>query len=144
MAPVACFTATQRAPHHLFTVLSPKVLGIATARYDFCARDMRELSLLKGDVVKIYTKMSGNGWWRGEVNGKVSCPSRRACGRECRGLGSCWPHSGTGEQASSRPRPALVVSTHQRPSGKTHCMEVIGAQMKFPWVSVGAACWGRG
>lgn len=59
---------------HFFTVLSPKVLGIAIARYDFCARDMRELSLLKGDVVKIYTKMSANGWWRGEVNGRVSCP----------------------------------------------------------------------
>ncbi|KAF4789607.1 Guanine nucleotide exchange factor VAV3 [Turdus rufiventris] len=51
-------------------VLSPKVIGIAIARYDFCARDMRELSLLKGDVVKIYTKMSANGWWRGEVNGR--------------------------------------------------------------------------
>ncbi|KAJ6658408.1 hypothetical protein lerEdw1_020112, partial [Lerista edwardsae] len=54
-----------------WSVLSPKVLGIAIARYDFCARDMRELSLLKGDVVKIYTKISANGWWRGEVNGKV-------------------------------------------------------------------------
>nr|KAF6398374.1 vav guanine nucleotide exchange factor 3 [Rousettus aegyptiacus] len=54
-----------------WSVLSPKVLGIAIARYDFCARDMRELSLLKGDVVKIYTKLSANGWWRGEVNGKV-------------------------------------------------------------------------
>ncbi|XP_008587021.1 PREDICTED: guanine nucleotide exchange factor VAV3-like [Galeopterus variegatus] len=54
-----------------WSVLSPKVLGIAVARYDFCARDMRELSLLKGDVVKIYTKMSANGWWRGEVNGRV-------------------------------------------------------------------------
>lgn len=53
-------------------MLSPKVLGIAIARYDFCARDMRELSLLKGDVVKIYTKISANGWWRGEANGKVS------------------------------------------------------------------------
>ncbi|XP_062834008.1 guanine nucleotide exchange factor VAV3 isoform X2 [Anolis carolinensis] len=54
-----------------WSVLSPKVLGIAIARYDFCARDMRELSLLKGDVVKIYTKISANGWWRGEVNGRV-------------------------------------------------------------------------
>uniref|UniRef100_A0A8C2UI07 Vav guanine nucleotide exchange factor 3 n=1 Tax=Coturnix japonica TaxID=93934 RepID=A0A8C2UI07_COTJA len=51
--------------------VGPKVIGIAIARYDFCARDMRELSLLKGDVVKIYTKMSANGWWRGEVNGRV-------------------------------------------------------------------------
>lgn len=51
--------------------LNPKVLGIAIARYDFCARDMRELSLFKGDVVKIYTKTGTNGWWRGESNGKV-------------------------------------------------------------------------
>ncbi|XP_078524579.1 guanine nucleotide exchange factor VAV3 [Lissotriton helveticus] len=56
-------------PHS--NLLSPKVLGIAIARYDFCARDMRELSLLRGDVVKIYTKMTANGWWRGETNGKV-------------------------------------------------------------------------
>uniref|UniRef100_A0A4X2LJA9 Vav guanine nucleotide exchange factor 3 n=1 Tax=Vombatus ursinus TaxID=29139 RepID=A0A4X2LJA9_VOMUR len=54
-----------------WSVLSPKVLGIAIARYDFCARDMRELSLSKGDMVKIYTKMSVNGWWRGEANGRV-------------------------------------------------------------------------
>uniref|UniRef100_A0A7M4FKX6 Vav guanine nucleotide exchange factor 3 n=1 Tax=Crocodylus porosus TaxID=8502 RepID=A0A7M4FKX6_CROPO len=52
-------------------MLSPKVIGIAIARYDFCARDMRELSLFKGDVVKIYTKTSANGWWRGEANGRV-------------------------------------------------------------------------
>ncbi|XP_075414948.1 guanine nucleotide exchange factor VAV3 [Tenrec ecaudatus] len=61
----------QRGNRASNNLLSPKVLGIAIARYDFCARDMRELSLLKGDVVKIYTKMSTNGWWRGEVNGRV-------------------------------------------------------------------------
>lgn len=61
----------QRSNRASSNLLSPKVLGIAIARYDFCARDMRELSLLKGDVVKIYTKISANGWWRGEVNGKV-------------------------------------------------------------------------
>uniref|UniRef100_A0A8D2KTT3 Vav guanine nucleotide exchange factor 3 n=1 Tax=Varanus komodoensis TaxID=61221 RepID=A0A8D2KTT3_VARKO len=63
------FVPPSSAP--FWSVLSPKVLGIAIARYDFCARDMRELSLLKGDVVKIYTKISANGWWRGEVNGRV-------------------------------------------------------------------------
>ncbi|KAG8436588.1 hypothetical protein GDO86_007627, partial [Hymenochirus boettgeri] len=56
--------------HSSGTFLNPKVLGIAIARYDFCARDMRELSLFKGDVVKIYTKSGTNGWWRGESNGK--------------------------------------------------------------------------
>uniref|UniRef100_A0A8C4MVV9 Vav guanine nucleotide exchange factor 3 n=1 Tax=Equus asinus TaxID=9793 RepID=A0A8C4MVV9_EQUAS len=64
-------SAGQRGHRAGISFLSPKVLGIAIARYDFCARDMRELSLLKGDVVKIYTKMSANGWWRGEVNGRV-------------------------------------------------------------------------
>uniref|UniRef100_A0A9J8DFG6 Vav 3 guanine nucleotide exchange factor b n=2 Tax=Cyprinus carpio TaxID=7962 RepID=A0A9J8DFG6_CYPCA len=47
-----------------------EVLGIALARYDFGSRDTRELSLRVGDLVKIYTK-STNGWWKGEVNGRV-------------------------------------------------------------------------
>uniref|UniRef100_A0A8C2EHB7 Vav 3 guanine nucleotide exchange factor b n=1 Tax=Cyprinus carpio TaxID=7962 RepID=A0A8C2EHB7_CYPCA len=51
-------------------VLSPTMLGIALARYDFGSRDTRELSLRVGDLVKIYTK-STNGWWKGEVNGRV-------------------------------------------------------------------------
>lgn len=53
-------------------VLTPKVIGVAIARYDFSSRDTRELSLQEGDVVKIYTKSGANGWWRGEVNGRVS------------------------------------------------------------------------
>uniref|UniRef100_A0A8C9VMN5 Vav guanine nucleotide exchange factor 3 n=1 Tax=Scleropages formosus TaxID=113540 RepID=A0A8C9VMN5_SCLFO len=57
---------------HLPAVLSPKVVGVAIARYDFSSRDTRELSLQEGDVVKIYTKMGANGWWRGEVNGRVA------------------------------------------------------------------------
>uniref|UniRef100_A0A3B4ZQN5 Guanine nucleotide exchange factor VAV3-like n=1 Tax=Stegastes partitus TaxID=144197 RepID=A0A3B4ZQN5_9TELE len=47
-----------------------KVVGIAVARYDFCSRDTRELTLQQGDIIKIYTKMS-NGWWKGEVDGRV-------------------------------------------------------------------------
>lgn len=53
------------------SVFSPRVVGIAVARYDFSSRDTRELSLLQGDLIKIYTKMS-NGWWKGEVDGRVS------------------------------------------------------------------------
>uniref|UniRef100_A0AAZ3RDB2 Vav 3 guanine nucleotide exchange factor b n=1 Tax=Oncorhynchus tshawytscha TaxID=74940 RepID=A0AAZ3RDB2_ONCTS len=56
---------------HTGTVFSPRVVGIALARYDFSSRDTRELSLQEGDLVKIYTKMA-NGWWKGEVNGRVS------------------------------------------------------------------------
>lgn len=52
------------------SVFSPRVVGIAVARYDFCSRDTRELSLLQGDVVRIYTKIY-NGWWKGEVDGRV-------------------------------------------------------------------------
>uniref|UniRef100_A0A8C4IGS1 Vav guanine nucleotide exchange factor 3 n=1 Tax=Dicentrarchus labrax TaxID=13489 RepID=A0A8C4IGS1_DICLA len=54
------------------SVLTPKVIGVAIARYDFSSRDTRELSLQEGEVVKIYTKSGANGWWRGEVNGRVS------------------------------------------------------------------------
>uniref|UniRef100_A0A671S0H4 Guanine nucleotide exchange factor VAV3-like n=1 Tax=Sinocyclocheilus anshuiensis TaxID=1608454 RepID=A0A671S0H4_9TELE len=53
-----------------FSVLTPRVLGIALARYDFSSRDTRELSLQVGDLVKIYIKCT-NGWWKGEVNGQV-------------------------------------------------------------------------
>uniref|UniRef100_A0A1A8MWG2 Vav 3 guanine nucleotide exchange factor a n=1 Tax=Nothobranchius pienaari TaxID=704102 RepID=A0A1A8MWG2_9TELE len=51
--------------------LTPKVIGMAIARYDFSSRDTRELSLQEGEVVKIYTKTGSNGWWRGEVNSRV-------------------------------------------------------------------------
>ncbi|XP_041127021.1 guanine nucleotide exchange factor VAV3-like isoform X1 [Polyodon spathula] len=63
------FVPPSSAP--FWSVFSPKVIGIAIARYDFSPRDMRELSLLEGDIVKIYTKTGANGWWRGEANGKV-------------------------------------------------------------------------
>uniref|UniRef100_A0A3Q1BXV5 Vav guanine nucleotide exchange factor 3 n=1 Tax=Amphiprion ocellaris TaxID=80972 RepID=A0A3Q1BXV5_AMPOC len=58
-----------RSGGNMFT---PKVIGVAIARYDFSSRDTRELSLQEGDVVKIYTKSGANGWWRGEVNGRVN------------------------------------------------------------------------
>uniref|UniRef100_A0AAY5EWA1 Vav guanine nucleotide exchange factor 3 n=1 Tax=Electrophorus electricus TaxID=8005 RepID=A0AAY5EWA1_ELEEL len=60
-----------REPENGATMLTPKVIGVAIARYDFCSRDTRELSLQEGDIVKIYTKSGANGWWRGEVNGRV-------------------------------------------------------------------------
>lgn len=56
----------------LSSVFSPRVVGYAVARYDFCSRDTRELSLLQGDIIKIHTKMS-SGWWKGEVGGRVGC-----------------------------------------------------------------------
>lgn len=54
------------------TVFTPRVVSTAVARYNFAARDMRELSLREGDVVKIYSKIGGDqGWWKGEANGRV-------------------------------------------------------------------------
>ncbi|XP_067868105.1 guanine nucleotide exchange factor VAV2 isoform X2 [Heterodontus francisci] len=53
-------------------VFNPRPIGMATARYKFAARDMRELSLRVGDTVKIYNKIGGDqGWWKGETNGKI-------------------------------------------------------------------------
>ncbi|XP_053738362.1 guanine nucleotide exchange factor VAV3-like isoform X5 [Synchiropus splendidus] len=62
------FVPPSSAP--FWSVFAPRVLGTAVARYDFSSRDSWELSLLQGDIIKIYTKMS-NGWWRGEINGRV-------------------------------------------------------------------------
>lgn len=54
-------------------MFTPRVIGTAVARYNFAARDMRELSLREGDVVKIYSRIGGDqGWWKGETNGRVS------------------------------------------------------------------------
>uniref|UniRef100_A0A4X2KNS1 Vav guanine nucleotide exchange factor 2 n=1 Tax=Vombatus ursinus TaxID=29139 RepID=A0A4X2KNS1_VOMUR len=59
--------ASTRSP-----VFTPRVIGTAVARYNFAARDMRELSLREGDVVKIYSRIGGDqGWWKGETNGRV-------------------------------------------------------------------------
>uniref|UniRef100_A0A672KNS9 Vav guanine nucleotide exchange factor 1 n=1 Tax=Sinocyclocheilus grahami TaxID=75366 RepID=A0A672KNS9_SINGR len=45
--------------------------GTAKVRYDFSARDRTELSLREGDTVKILSKKAHNGWWKGEVYGRV-------------------------------------------------------------------------
>uniref|UniRef100_A0A8C5BZW5 Vav 2 guanine nucleotide exchange factor n=1 Tax=Gadus morhua TaxID=8049 RepID=A0A8C5BZW5_GADMO len=54
-----------------WSVFTPRVVNTAVARYNFAARDMRELSLREGDIVKIYSKIGGDqGWWKGEANGR--------------------------------------------------------------------------
>ncbi|XP_068197474.1 guanine nucleotide exchange factor VAV3-like isoform X2 [Antennarius striatus] len=65
-----CCENTPRAITKSGSVFAPRVLGVAVARYDFCSRDMRELSLLQGDVIRIHNKMT-NGWWKGEIDGRV-------------------------------------------------------------------------
>uniref|UniRef100_A0A6Q2Z6N0 Vav 2 guanine nucleotide exchange factor n=1 Tax=Esox lucius TaxID=8010 RepID=A0A6Q2Z6N0_ESOLU len=53
-------------------MFTPRVVSTAVARYNFAARDMRELSLREGDIVKIYSKIGGDqGWWKGEANGRI-------------------------------------------------------------------------
>ncbi|XP_073319959.1 proto-oncogene vav-like isoform X2 [Pagrus major] len=49
---------------------SMRSFGVARARYDFSARDRSELSLQEGDTIKILKKAQ-NGWWKGEVYGRV-------------------------------------------------------------------------
>ncbi|KAG8447541.1 hypothetical protein GDO86_014879 [Hymenochirus boettgeri] len=55
-----------------WSVFTPRPIGTAIARYNFAARDMRELSLREGDVVRIYSRIGGDqGWWKGETNGRI-------------------------------------------------------------------------
>uniref|UniRef100_A0A8D0KDR0 Vav guanine nucleotide exchange factor 2 n=1 Tax=Salvator merianae TaxID=96440 RepID=A0A8D0KDR0_SALMN len=69
------YKSRERAPSRTLTrspVFTPRVIGTAVARYNFAARDMRELSLREGDVVKIYSRIGGDqGWWKGETNGRI-------------------------------------------------------------------------
>uniref|UniRef100_A0A9J7Y4H0 Vav guanine nucleotide exchange factor 1 n=1 Tax=Cyprinus carpio carpio TaxID=630221 RepID=A0A9J7Y4H0_CYPCA len=62
------------APQHSNTRhagVSERYHGTAKVRYDFSARDRTELSLREGDTVKILSKKAHNGWWKGEVYGRV-------------------------------------------------------------------------
>uniref|UniRef100_A0A670ZXX0 Vav guanine nucleotide exchange factor 1 n=1 Tax=Pseudonaja textilis TaxID=8673 RepID=A0A670ZXX0_PSETE len=50
---------------------SLKYFGSAKARYNFCARDLTELSLSEGDIIKILNKKGQPGWWKGEIYGRI-------------------------------------------------------------------------
>ncbi|XP_055730461.1 guanine nucleotide exchange factor VAV2-like isoform X9 [Salvelinus fontinalis] len=64
--------ASTRSPGEPIPVFTPRVVSTAVARYNFAARDMRELSLREGDIVKIYSKIGGDqGWWKGEANSRI-------------------------------------------------------------------------
>jgi SLIT-ROBO Rho GTPase activating protein len=41
----------------------------AVAQFDFTARSQRELSFKKGDVLTLYTQVSGD-WWKGSKDGR--------------------------------------------------------------------------
>uniref|UniRef100_A0A7N8WSP5 Vav guanine nucleotide exchange factor 2 n=1 Tax=Mastacembelus armatus TaxID=205130 RepID=A0A7N8WSP5_9TELE len=67
------YKSRERSLTRASTLFTPRVVSTAVARYNFAARDMRELSLREGDIVKIYSKIGGDqGWWKGEANGRVS------------------------------------------------------------------------
>ncbi|XP_077161130.1 guanine nucleotide exchange factor VAV2 isoform X2 [Paroedura picta] len=62
---------SQNSSTPFWSVFTPRAVGTAVARYNFAARDMRELSLREGDIVKIYSRIGGDqGWWKGETNGR--------------------------------------------------------------------------
>ncbi|KAM7316728.1 hypothetical protein ACRRTK_024459 [Alexandromys fortis] len=73
LSPQGLSFAPQGPSAPFWSVFTPRVIGTAVARYNFAARDMRELSLREGDVVKIYSRIGGDqGWWKGETNGRGS------------------------------------------------------------------------
>ena len=41
----------------------------AVAQFDFTARSQRELSFKKGDLLTLYTQVSGD-WWKGSKDGR--------------------------------------------------------------------------
>ncbi|XP_033986180.1 proto-oncogene vav-like isoform X2 [Trematomus bernacchii] len=67
--------ATQNATPNATPNTTPggslKCLGVVRARYNFSPRDRSELSLREGDTIKIISKKGHNGWWKGEVYGRV-------------------------------------------------------------------------
>uniref|UniRef100_A0A8C4NGW7 Vav 3 guanine nucleotide exchange factor b n=1 Tax=Eptatretus burgeri TaxID=7764 RepID=A0A8C4NGW7_EPTBU len=55
---------------HPRTAVEAVPIGVAIARYDFVARDRREISFSEGDVIKIFMR-TNDGMWKGECNGKM-------------------------------------------------------------------------
>uniref|UniRef100_A0A8C5CGA0 Vav guanine nucleotide exchange factor 1 n=1 Tax=Gadus morhua TaxID=8049 RepID=A0A8C5CGA0_GADMO len=62
-------TPYKQIPTHIHSLLHQ--IGMVRARYDFSARDRKELSLREGDTIKIISKKGPSGWWKGEVYGRV-------------------------------------------------------------------------
>ncbi|XP_043914471.1 guanine nucleotide exchange factor VAV2 [Protopterus annectens] len=72
LSPQGLNFSSQNSSSPFWSVFTHRVIGTAVARYNFAARDMRELSLREGDIVKIYNKIGGDqGWWKGEANGRI-------------------------------------------------------------------------
>uniref|UniRef100_A0A2K6F1L6 Vav guanine nucleotide exchange factor 2 n=1 Tax=Propithecus coquereli TaxID=379532 RepID=A0A2K6F1L6_PROCO len=72
LSPQGLSFASQGPSAPFWSVFTPRVIGTAVARYNFAARDMRELSLREGDVVRIYSRVGGDqGWWKGETSGRI-------------------------------------------------------------------------
>ncbi|XP_039204286.1 guanine nucleotide exchange factor VAV2 isoform X3 [Crotalus tigris] len=72
LSPQGHHFTSQNPSTPFWSVFTPRAVGTAVARYNFAARDMRELSLQEGDVVKIYSRIGGDqGWWKGEANGRI-------------------------------------------------------------------------
>nr|XP_023398103.1 guanine nucleotide exchange factor VAV2 [Loxodonta africana] len=114
LSPQGLSFASQGSSAPFWSVFTPRVIGTAVARYNFAARDMRELSLREGDVVKIYSRIGGDqGWWKGEANGrqlKSLVPvGKRRLQRSSRALGS--RHT-----VRSGPRPDSALSCFVPPS----------------------------
>lgn len=83
-------------PHPYFCLLptapNTKYFGTAKARYDFCARDRSELSLKEGDIIKILNKKGQQGWWRGEIYGRVrQGPGQLGVGGQGVQPAGAWP-----------------------------------------------------
>ena len=48
-------------------------LGFAIASFDYAAMAPNQISLQKGDRIKIISKAGGDkGWWKGELQNKVN------------------------------------------------------------------------
>nr|XP_011744649.1 proto-oncogene vav [Macaca nemestrina] len=102
---------------------STKYFGTAKARYDFCARDRSELSLKEGDIIKILNKKGQQGWWRGEIYGRVR---QAGLGDRGKAWGLTWwwrgQELGTGEGEVWLPWRSLLVGGKEGMQGCHLCI----------------------
>ncbi|EMP34635.1 Guanine nucleotide exchange factor VAV2, partial [Chelonia mydas] len=124
------YKSRERSTSRSFTrspVVTPPVIGTAVARYNFAARDMRELSLREGDVVKIYSRIGGDqGWWKGETNGRIGWfPSTyvEEEGVELQARILRWTNKETiSRRSANAPAPWVVTQDDNNNSSVDFCM----------------------
>lgn len=115
----------RHALNELGTVGNSYPIAVAIVKYNYVAQQPDEISLSKGNVIKVLEK-SSDGWWRGETNSLVGWfPSNYICEEKIGETRSTQDPNTSGEAASS-----MTPKAHKQESKQTTA-ELVTALYSF-------------